>query len=116
MEPEGATGSHDGAGLPVFPGLSYFQPLIDETFHFWIENPEENVAGVLTDAKSLSSSRPAGADLAEPFRLDFRFPPGFGERQNLFQLRAPDGRTLPPMFLVARSADDNGWHMDATFN
>ena len=97
--------------------LPDFEPFIDQDFLFWDQSPEGGVAGVLTSAKSLPPlNLGANEGTIQPFLLEYRFPPGFGVSQGVFHVKSPSGKQLPPMFLVARGADDNGWYMDATFN
>ncbi len=94
--------------------LSDFVDLVNETFVFSLEGVEQKVEGVLIKAEPIKSGGMPGGG-REPFVLDFRFPAGANIGQCVFQVETAKGRQLPPMFLVPRGSDDDGWYMDSSF-
>ena len=95
--------------------LSDFDGLVNETFVFSLAGVEEKVEGVLIKAEPLKAGSPPSAK-RDPFVLDFKFPPNANIGQCMFQVETAKGAPLPPMFLVPRGNDEDGWYMDATFN
>ena len=95
--------------------LSDYTDHIGETFVFSIENVEEKPHGVLVKAESSKSGKAAGID-RESFSLQFRFPPEANIGQAVFHLETAGGMQFPPLFLVPRAADEEGWFMHAVIN
>lgn len=94
--------------------LSDFKGLVTENFVFSLEGVEQKVEGVLIKAGPIKSGSHAGS-VREPFVLEFRFPAGANLGQCTFQVETARGDRLPPMFLVPRGSDENGWYMDTIF-
>ena len=95
--------------------LTDFEGFINETFVFSLEGVEQRVEGVLIRAEKLKTAIPPGAARV-PFVLEFKFPSDANIGQCLFQVETTTGDRFPPMFLVPRANDAEGWYMDATFN
>jgi len=95
--------------------LSDFEDLVNETFVFSLEGVEQKAEGVLVKAGPIKSGAHPGA-VREPFLLEFMFASGANIGQCLFEVETAKGDRFPPMFLVPRGNDENGWYMDATFN
>lgn len=97
--------------------LSDFDSLVNETLVFSLAGIERKFEGVLIKAEPIrSGSRQGAPGKRDPFVLDFKFPPDANIEQCLFQVETSKGEKLPPMFLIPRASDEDGWYMDATFN
>jgi len=95
--------------------LSDFLDLVGESFIFSLEGVEPKVEGVLIKAEPFKSGSQPGA-ARDSFVLEFKFPTGTNIGQCTFQVKTANGDRFPPMLLVPRAADGEGWYMDATFN
>ena len=95
--------------------LSDFEDLVGESFIISMEGVEQTAKGVLIKAGPIDSETIPDAE-REPFVLDFKFPPGSDFGQGLFQIARIGGRSYPPLFLVPRANDEDGWYMDSVIN
>ncbi len=95
--------------------LSDFEGLLNETFVFSLEGVEHKAEGILVKAEPIQAGSFPGAERI-PFMLEFKFPAETNLGQCTFQVETTKGDRLPPMFLVPRRQDAEGWYMDSTFN
>lgn len=95
--------------------LSDFEALVDEIFVFSMDGVDQKIEGVLIKAELIKSGSCPGSE-REPFVLEFKFPAGVNLGQCTFQVETAKVDRLPPMFLVPRGTDEDGWYMIATFN
>ena len=94
--------------------FSDFEGLLNEMFVLSIDGVEQTLEAELISAEKLKSNRVDGA-IREPFRMQFKLPPGSNVGQALFQCEhAAIGKAL--MFLIPVGEDKEGWYMDANFN